>query len=206
MAVALFRPSVSAEIGRFVGKLRPICRNRGAPGRHSAKRGSLARFRNAPGGREVNRWTVSVNYRSAAGDSRKLPANSTLGRFHYRLVTEVGREERGGVGGGRGEEGKRKKGRKRKRGGEEEADPGRRGRHFGQIANGGTVAGAGEQPGFAAPWLLRPIIRTNLIICLSSSPRPPCRPPRSRPIKSGQVATKSSIFAQSGAGQMSRAP
>jgi len=119
MAVALFRPSVSAEIGRFVGKLRPICRNRGAPGRHSAKRGSLARFRNAPGGREVNRWTVSVNYRSAAGDSRKLPANSTLGRFHYRLVTEVGREERGGVGWGGGE-GKKEKERKEGKEKEEE--------------------------------------------------------------------------------------
>jgi len=111
---------------------------------------------------ERNRWTVSVNYRSAAGDSRKLPANSTLGRFHYGLVTEVGKKE--------GEK-KRKEEEGRRR-----ADPGRRGRHFGQITNGGTVAGAGEQPGFAASWLLRPIIRTNLIICLSSSPRLP--PPR----------------------------
>lgn len=49
--------------------------------------------------------------------------------------------------------------------------------------------------------LLRPIIRTNLIIYLSLlRPFPTC------PIKSGQVATKFSISRQSEAKQMSRDP
>lgn len=49
--------------------------------------------------------------------------------------------------------------------------------------------------------LLRPIIRTNLIICLSLlRPFPTCS------IKSGQVATKFSISRQSEARQMSRDP
>lgn len=117
--------------------------------------------------RARNRWTVFENYRSG-GTSENCPP---IPHFAVFIMVSWRRSEK-----------------------RREEDPGRRGRHFGQIT-GGTVAQ--RRARVMALWLLRPIIRTNLIISASTF-----RPFSRFPIKSGQVATKFSIL-HSEAGQMS---
>lgn len=93
-----------------------------------------------------NRWTVFENYRSD-GTSENCPPIPHFAVFIMVSWRRSGRKKK---------EGKRKGGRSRKA------------RKAFRTNYRRTVAQRRAQ-GYMAPWLLRPIIRTNLIICLFCS-------------------------------------